>query len=184
MIDLTLFGMSGALRAASTNRLLLHEAARRFAPTSFIEGDLRLPLFDGDLEVDGPPIEVQKLAQQISSADAIIVVTPEYNKGISGVLKNALDWISRADGKPFAGKPTAIMSATAGRSGGERSQEMLRWCLTPFQPRLLPGPEVMVAQTSSQWDGQGRLMNVRNAAALDILMSNLRTEAQRLKVAG
>lgn len=182
MTELTLFGMSGALRAASTNRLLLHEAARRFGPATFIEGDLRLPLFDGDLEVDGLPNAVQKLAQQVSSADAIIVVTPEYNKGISGVLKNALDWISRADGKPLAGKPTAIMSAAAGRSGGERSQEMLRWCLTPFQPRLLPGPEVMVAQTGSQWDGQGRLTNERNAAGLDALMSKLRTDAEHLKL--
>lgn len=181
MSDVTLFGMSGSLRAASTNRLLLREAARRFGPAHFVEGDLNLPLYDGDVEAQGMPAAVQTLADQIAAADAVIVVTPEYNKGLSGVLKNALDWISRVDGNPWEGKPVALMSATAGRAGGERAQEMLRWCMSPFKPRLIAGGEVLVGQTRSQWDEDGRLTNDRNAAAVDRLMARLRAEAALIR---
>ena len=175
MAELKLLGVCGSLRKASTNRLLMYEAARRFGPADFIEGDLRFPLYDGDLEDSaGIPEEVQKLADQIASADAVIVATPEYNKGMSGVLKNALDWISRTKGTPWSNKPVALMSAAAGRAGGERTQNMARLCLTPFRPMLLTGPEVLVAATSKQWDQEGRLLNEINAKALEDLMHALR----------
>lgn len=173
-----LVGLCGSLRARSTNRFLMNEAARRFAPQQFDEADLRLPLFDEDLQDrDGLPTAVEKLVAQISAADAVIVATPEYNKGLSGVLKNALDWISRAPGKPWLDKPVALMSATAGRSGGERTQTMTRACLVPFRPRLLEGPEVLVAQTASQWGDDDQLTNTRNAETLQELMDALRIEA-------
>lgn len=179
MSDLKLVGLCGSLRHASTNRLLMKEAARRFGEAEFVEGDLRLPLYDGDLESGtGIPDEVQSLSDLIASADAVIVATPEYNKGISGVLKNALDWVSRTDGNPWLDKPVAIMSAAAGRAGGERSQNMARLCLTPFRPLLVPGPEVLVGATASQWDDEGRLINERNAKALDDLMRILRRFAE------
>lgn len=178
MAELKLVGLCGSLRKASTNRLLMLEAVRRFGDAEFVEGDLRLPLYDGDLEADsGIPAEVQALADQIASADAVIVATPEYNKGISGVLKNALDWVSRTKGAPWANKPVALMSAAAGRAGGERTQNMARLCLTPFRPLLITGPEVMVAATAQQWDDQGRLINELNAKALDELMQVLRRHA-------
>ena len=126
MSDPTLLGICGTLRAASTNRLLMHEAARRFGPARFVVGDLRLPLYDGDIETgQGIPEAVQVLADQIAQADAVIVVTPEYNKGISGVLKNALDWVSRTRGSPWRDKPVALMSAAAGRAGGERAGDLI-----------------------------------------------------------
>lgn len=178
MADLKLVGLCGSLRQASTNRLLMLEAVRRFGEAEFTEGNLRLPLYDGDLENDtGIPEEVQTLSDQIAAADAVIVATPEYNKGISGVLKNALDWISRTKGAPWADTPVAVMSATAGRAGGERTQNMARLCLTPFRPVLLTGPEVLVGATSQQWDEDGRLINEINAKALDDLMQNLRRHA-------
>lgn len=178
MADLKLVGLCGSLRKASTNRLLMLEAVRRFGDAEFVEGDLRLPLYDGDREADsGIPAEVQALADQIAAADAVIVASPEYNKGISGVLKNALDWVSRTKGAPWANKPVALMSAAAGRAGGERTQNMARLCLTPFRPLLITGPEVMVAATSQQWDDQGRLINELNAKALDELMQVLRRHA-------
>lgn len=182
MDKLNLLGLCGSLRAASTNRLLMREAARRFGDAHFVEGDLRFPLYDGDLEEQfGIPEVVQTLASQIAAADAVIVATPEYNKGISGVLKNALDWVSRTKGAPWVDKPVALMSAAAGRAGGERTQNMARLCLSPFRPLLLTGPEVMVAATSQQWDDQGQLINELNAKALDDLMRALRrhAEAQR-----
>jgi chromate reductase len=179
MNKLNLLGLCGSLRAASTNRLLMLEAARRFGEADFVEGDLRLPLYDGDLEdADGIPEAVQTLADQIAAADAVIVATPEYNKGVSGVLKNALDWVSRTKGAPWADTPVAIMSAAAGRAGGERAQNMARLCLSPFRPLLLTGPEVMVAATAQQWDDQGQLINELNVKVLDDLMAGLRRHAE------
>lgn len=97
------------------------EAKAAFDPATFVEADLRFPLYDGDLEArDGIPTAVQTLSDQIAQADAVVIASPEYNKSISGVLKNALDWVSRTDGNPWRDKPLAIVSATAGRAGGER----------------------------------------------------------------
>jgi chromate reductase len=178
MADLALLGLCGSLRKASTNRLLMYEAARCFGQARFDEGDIRLPLYDGDLEDTGIPEAVTRLADQIAHADAVVVATPEYNKGISGALKNALDWVSRVPGQPWQGKPVAIVSAAAGRAGGERSQTMTLSCLIPFRPRLVTGPEVLVGQTGAQWDDKGRLINERNADALQELMDALKAEAE------
>lgn len=172
----TLLGISGSLRKASTNTLLMREAARLFGPDQFVEGDIRLPLYDGDLEeAEGIPTPVQALADQIKAADAVIISTPEYNKSISGSLKNALDWVSRTKDAPWRDKPVAIMSAAAGRAGGERTQFALRLCLMPFRPRLLQGPEVLVAASGSQFDDQGQLTNERYAQTLTDLMVELRS---------
>ena len=180
MSDLTLTGLCGALRAGSTNRVLMRYAAERFGPVRFTEGDLRLPLYDGDLETaEGIPATVERLAAEIREADAIIIACPEYNKGVSGVMKNALDWLSRVKPAVWAGKPVAIMSATAGRAGGERSQFALRLCLNPFRPVVLPGPEVLVANSSEAFDADGRPRDAATVKLVDELMDGLRTEALR-----
>lgn len=172
-----LLGISGSLRKDSYNRKLVREAARAFGPDTFVEADLRLPLYDGDLEeAEGIPPEVQRLVDEIRAADAVVISTPEYNKSISGVLKNALDWVSRTKPVPWRDKPVAIMSATAGRAGGERTQFALRLCLVAFRPHLLQGPEVLVGQNAQQFDGD-RLVNEMNAAALSELMAELRAAA-------
>jgi len=175
----TLLGLCGALRAASTNRLLMLEAARAFGECTFIDANLRLPLYDGDLEAQGLPPEVQTLADQIAAADAVVIATPEYNKNLSGVLKNALDWVSRTKGAPWRDKPVAILSAAAGRAGGERSQFSLRHCLTPFRPRLLPGPEVFIANSGEAFDTSGHLKDDRAQKGLTDLMQLLRSEVVR-----
>lgn len=172
-----LLGLCGSLRAPSFNRKLMVEAGRIWGGLEV--ADLRLPLYDGDAEVaEGIPEGVARLASQIAAAPAVIVVTPEYNKAPSGVLKNALDWVSRVEGNPWAGKPVAIMSATGGRSGGERTQSVLRLMLQPFGPDLLQGPEVLVGQAQAQFDADGRLINERNLAALKALMAALRKRAE------
>lgn len=176
---LTLLGIPGALRAASTNRLLLTEARQTFGDAHYTEANLRLPLYDGDLEADGIPASVQSLADQIAAADAIIIATPEYNKAPPGVLKNALDWVSRTKGGPWANKPVAIISAAAGRAGGERSQYALRLMLTPFRPHLLPGPEVLIADSANAFTAEGRLKDERSQKTLADLMALLRAEATR-----
>lgn len=176
----SLLGISGSLRAGSYNTRLVHEAARLFDPADFTLADLRLPLYDGDLEdAHGIPQEVQRLADQITAADAVVISTPEYNKSISGVLKNALDWVSRTKGAPWRDKPVAIVSATGGRAGGERTQFALRLCLTPFRPRLLTGPEVLVGQCVDQFDDAGRLTNDRYENNLSELMQALKDEITR-----
>ena len=173
----TLLGISGALRTGSRNTALINEAARIFAPDEFIIADLRLPLYDGDLEdSDGIPKAVHTLHAQIKAADAVVISTPEYNKNLSGVLKNALDWLSRVRPQPWTGKPVAIVSAADGRAGGERAQYSLRHCMTPFNPRILQGPEIMIAAAGKAFDDDGRLVNEFSTKSLTKLMDALRAE--------
>lgn len=175
---LSVLTLSGALRAASTNRALLAEAVRLFGTAAHNAANLRLPLYDGDLEAIGIPTEVQDLADQIGKADAVIIATPEYNKALSGVLKNALDWVSRTKGDPWRDKPVAILSAADGRAGGDRAQFSLRHCLVAFRPHLLAGPEVMVAHSRQAFDEHGRLKDAATLKGLQELMDALRAEAQ------
>lgn len=173
-----LLGICGSLRASSVNRKLMLEAQRVFDPAVFTDANLRLPLYDGDIETgDGIPADVQLLSDQIAAADAVLVVGPEYNKALSGVLKNALDWVSRTSGSPWRGKPVAILSATAGRSGGERAQTSMRQCMQPFRAQVLPGPEVLVGDAAKEFDDAGRLTNERYLKALTELMADLRVLA-------
>lgn len=176
----SLIGISGSLRAEATNRKLIREAARLFDPETYVEADLQLPLYDGDAEdADGVPAKVQTLADQIASADAVVISTPEYNKGPSGVLKNALDWISRTDSNPWANKPVAVMSAAAGRAGGERAQMVLRGFMVPFRPRIQQGPELHLAASGTEFDDNGQLKSDLYLKTLQQLMDGLRAEIGR-----
>ncbi|QFT57918.1 NADPH azoreductase [Sulfitobacter sp. THAF37] len=175
MNKLRLLGISGSLRADATNTRLLREAARLFGEADYEEADIRFPLYDADEEAEhGVPEMVIKVARQIDAADAVILSTPEYNKGPSGVIKNALDWISRAEFKPWQGKPVAVMSATAGRAGGERAQMILRGFMVPFRPRILQGPEIHLAGSRKQFDETGQLQGEIYVKELTELMKALR----------
>ena len=170
-----LLGISGALRADSTNTKLVHEAKRLLQPDAFTFADLRLPLYDGDLEAEGIPPEVARLADQVKAADANVISTPEYNKAPPGVLKNALDWLSRVPRPwPTVGKPVAIMSAAAGKAGGERSQYILILMLVAFQTKMIVTPEVSIPSSKGQFDADGRLTNERALKALEGQMAALR----------
>lgn len=115
---MSILTISGSLRGDSVNRKLLAEAATLYGG-EVVEADLNLPLYNGDLEAaEGLPAKVKTLADQVLNAEAILISTPEYNKAPSGVLKNALDWLSRDSRKVLSGKPVAVMSAAAGRTGG------------------------------------------------------------------
>ncbi|MGY6548665.1 MAG: NADPH-dependent FMN reductase [Roseinatronobacter sp.] len=177
MSELTLLGLCGALRRDSFNRKLMHCARTAFGSAAFTEGNLRLPLFDEDLEAEGTPPEVATLKEQVRAADAVVIACPEYNKAPPGVLKNALDWLSRG-GQPWEGKPVAIVSAAAGRAGGERTQFALRLMMVAFRPRLLQGPEVLIAQPSNVFDEQGQITDPRAQKVLDELMQALRQMAE------
>ncbi|MTH96469.1 NADPH-dependent FMN reductase [Roseibium sp. RKSG952] len=178
MSELRLLGISGSLRKGSYNTKLVKEAARCFGPCAFSLGNLRMPLYDGDLEdAEGMPEAAVALYEEITIADAVVISTPEYNKNLPGVLKNALDWVSRKSPMPFDGKPVAILSA-AGWTGGARAQFSLRHCLTPFNPHILQGPEVLIAGPAKAFDDEGRLANEQSVAFLTQLMVQLRSAAE------
>jgi chromate reductase len=179
MAELTLLGICGSLRRGSYNRMLMREAGRAFGAT-FLEGDIRFPLFDEDLEeAEGIPLAVERLARQIREADAVVLATPEYNQSFSSPMKNAIDWLSRVEGNPWARKPVAIVSAADGRAGGARAQYALRLAVNKFRMRLLTAPEVLVAHCSTEFDADGRLTGERYRQALRELMADLRAEALR-----
>lgn len=170
-----LLGISGSLRKASTNTLLVRNAADIFGADEFTLAGIDLPLYNGDLEeAEGVPASVQKLSDQIAAADAVIISTPEYNKAMSGSLKNALDWVSRTKGGPWNGKPVAIMSAAAGRAGGERAQFSLRLAMMAFRPDILQGPEVLLANSSNEFDENGKLTGEVYIKMLTELMDTLK----------
>lgn len=172
-----LFGISGSLRKGSHNSLLLAEAARLFGEAEYQEADINLPLYNADdEEAHGVPAVVDALAQKIAEADAVLISTTEYNKGPSGALKNALDWISRSQIKPWGNKPVAVMSAAAGRAGGERAQLILRSFMVPFRPRILQGPEIHVAASHEAFDDTGQLIGEIYIKELTELMKALRAE--------
>ena len=177
MADPKLLILSGSLRKGSYNRMLIILAARAFGSAEVTEGDLDLPLYNGDVEeADGVPEKVHTLVQQITDADAVVIGSPEYNKGITGVLKNALDWVSRVPGGAFADKPTVVVSASAGRTGGETSQFMTLHCLSQHQARLIPGPAVCVAGAMNAFDEEGRLLDETAQKLLNTRMQRLRDE--------
>ncbi len=121
---------------------------------------------------------MQRLCRQIEWADAIVVSTAEYNKGPSGVLKNALDWASRPRPAPMVGKPVAVVSAAAGAAGGERAKSAMYLFLVPFKVQLVLHPEVNVGNAERQFDAEGRLTDVAKLRALEHLMAALRTAAR------
>src|SRR6056297_2439588 len=175
MPDPKLLTISGSLRKGAYNRMLLNEAVRAFGSADVTEADLHLPLYDGDLEeAEGVPDAVHTLADQIKAADAVIIASPEYNKGITGALKNALDWISRVEGMPFKGKPTVVMSANMGRTGGETGQFMTINCLIPLQAQIVHGPMLCVAAAQNEFDDTGALTNDHYRKVLSGKMEALR----------
>ena len=118
----------------------------------------------------GIPETVIKIGYILSQSSGIIISTPEYNKGISGALKNCFDWMSRFKPNPFTSKTIAIVSATDGRSGGERCQYMLRMCLTPFDCNILQTPEVLIGHSSKAFNEAGDLTDEKSNELLDKLL--------------
>ena len=156
---LKVLGVSGSLRRDSYNTAALR-AARENAPNDMhIEfADIsKIPLYDQDQRDQSVPAAVTKLVEQVRAADALLFVTPEYNYSMSGVLKNAIDWVSREQPQPFAGKPAAIMSASISLLGGVRAQYDLRRSMVFLDMHCLNKPEVMIASAHERFDAEGRL---------------------------
>jgi chromate reductase, NAD(P)H dehydrogenase (quinone) len=151
----------GSLRKDSYNLKLAKAIAKlgkdRFDATFVQIGDL--PLFSQDLEASVPPA-VTRVKTEIENADAVLLVTPEYNRGIPGVLKNAIDWMSRPYGKnSLAGKPTAICGASPGAIGSACAQHNFKSVLSYLDVLLMGQPEVYVQFKEGLIDAEGNIGN-------------------------
>lgn len=147
-------GIAGSLRAGSYNRLLLESATEALPDADWHIARLRaIPPYDADVEARGLPPAVRQLKDEIEAADALVIATPEYNRSVPGVLKNAIDWASRpAHRSPLVGKPTVLMGATPGRGGAQRALEHLRQILESTD--AIPLPDVVsVARVKERMPG-------------------------------
>ena len=157
--QITVFGVAGSLRQRSYNRAALR-AAIELAPAGMtIETFDLAPIqpYNEDVKQQGFPPPEQELREKIRAADALLIVTPEYNRSIPGVLKNAIDWASRPPDQPFNGKPTAIIGASPGMIGTAVAQYDLRRYLGVLNALVLNTPSVMIAHAAKKFDEQGRL---------------------------
>ena len=156
-------GISGSLRKASYNRMLL-QACAELAPDGMtidvhtIEG---VPLFNEDDEPSGDSEAVARLKAAIARADGLLVVTPEYNGSVPGVLKNAVDWLSRSSGGTtvLKGKPAGIVGTSPGILGTVRAQAHLRAALEHNAAPVMPVPQVFVGGAREKFDAEGRLVD-------------------------
>jgi chromate reductase, NAD(P)H dehydrogenase (quinone) len=158
-----LIGISGSLRKGSYNTALLRAAAT-MAPngTEFVIGQIKgIPLYDGDVEAaDGIPDAVTELKDLIAAADGLLIATPEYNNSMPGVLKNAIDWLSRppADIKRvFGGKPVAVMGASPGGFGTILSQNAWLPVLRTLGTRPWFEGRLMVSRAQQVFDANGEI---------------------------
>ena len=178
---LKVLGFAGSLRQGSYNAALLN-AARELAPAGMTVETFGLhdiPLYNEDVRQAGLPAAVTAFREAIAAADALLIVTPEYNFSVPGVLKNAIDWASRPPEQPFDGKLLAIMSAAGGRLGGARAQYHLRQCFVFLNAHLLNRPEVMIGGASEAFDGDGRLVDEKAREMVVRQLEALRDFAQR-----
>lgn len=148
--------LCGSLRKGSYNRMVMNTLPE-LAPAGMRLTEAPpyrdFPLYDADLqEKSGFPQAVQALADAIRAADGVIIVTPEYNFGIPGALKNAIDWVSRLDNQPFAGKPVALQSAAPGPVGGARVQYDLRRSMVFLDALTLNKPEIFIGFCAQRID--------------------------------
>ena len=168
--------LCGSLRKASYNRGLL-KAAAELAPAGMqveVVGIEGVPLFSEDLEKEGMPEAVAELRLKGKEADGILIGCPEYNYGVAGVLKNAVDWLSRAHGEPrtpFVGRPVAIMGASLSLIGTARAQAQLRQALQACGALTMPSPEVHVIRAQDKFDAEGNLTDQPTRDAVAKLMA-------------
>jgi chromate reductase, NAD(P)H dehydrogenase (quinone) len=172
---ISVLGVSGSLRGASYNTALLRAAAE-VAPEGMaielFEGLGAIPPYDEDVEASGDPAPVGAFKDAIRAADAVLFATPEYNHGIPGLLKNAIDWASRPPRQSALDrKPVAVMGASIGIGGTAQAQLQLRQALVFPGAQTMPEPELLVSRVRDKIDAEGRLTDELTRAALRDLLS-------------
>jgi len=180
---LTILGIAGSLRKGSYNRAALRAAVSLVPDGVAIETfDLAgIPPFNEDDE-QNPPAAVTELKARVRAADAILLVTPEYNYSIPGVLKNAIDWASRPYGdSAWNGKPVAVMGASVGTLGTARAQYHLRQCFVFLNMHPLNAPEVMITAAHERFDADAKLTDDGTRQRIGHLIEALAAWTRRLK---
>jgi chromate reductase, NAD(P)H dehydrogenase (quinone) len=179
---MNVLGLSGSLRKGSYNTMALR-AAQKLAPAGMridIADIAAIPLYNDDVRLAGEPAPVAELKAKVRAADAVLIVTPEYNFSIPGVLKNTLDWLSRPPEPPFAGKPVAIMGASPGPVGTARVQYDLRKVLVFLDAFAVNKPEVFISFAQNKFDAQGELTDEPTAKFITDLLVSLQKLTTRL----
>ena len=183
MPDVSILGIPGSLRRGSFNRMAL-DAARALVPagaTLEIFGLEDIPSFNQDLEKQ-PPARVVELKARVRAADAIFFATPEYNYSMPGVLKNAIDWVSRPYGdNAWQGKPVAVMGASIGMLGSARAQYHLRQSFVFLNMYPVNQPEVMIANASQRFNERGELTDETSRELIRKLLAELVAWTKRLR---
>lgn len=176
--QINVFGVSGSLRKGSFNTMLLR-TAQKLAPEGMsieaYDGLGEIAPYNDDVKNAGFPDNVQALMDRILAADALLIVTPEYNYSIPGVLKNAIDWTSRGNPQPFKNKPILIMGAAMGALGTARAQYDLRRSFIFLEGLVMNRPEVFVGAAHTKFDGDGTL---KDEATADIVKQALEAFAE------
>jgi chromate reductase len=170
-------GVAGSLRRGSLNRALLR-AALELAPEGLhiavFDRLGEIPLYNGDVEAAGDPESVAAFKTAIREADALLIATPEYNYGVPGVLKNAIDWASRPpDSSVLRRKPTALMGASPARTATARAQLALRQSFVFTQTPVLLGPELLVGEAHRKFGTDGTLQDEATRKSVRTLLERL-----------
>jgi chromate reductase, NAD(P)H dehydrogenase (quinone) len=179
-----LLGISGSLRKASTNTAILKALAEAIADKAVLEifplNDI--PLYDQDIDVEPPLLAVAAFREAIAKADGVVISSPEYNYGMSGVLKNALDWASRPYNKSrLTGKPVLTITASAASTGGVRAQGQLNETLTAIAALVVLRPQSVIGSVFQKMtDGKftdETSLKFLSAAIDDLLRDIIKTQA-------
>ena len=183
--EITVAAMVGSLRGGSYNQAL-YRAALELAPSTMRLQALSigdLPHYSPDVDQPGElPVAAERFRADLRSADALLIVTPEYNHSLSGVLKNALDWASRPyDDAPVHDKPAAIMGASGSATGAARAQLHLRSISGALRLLMLPSPNVMVSNAAEKFDAAGNLTDQATRDQVAKLLSALEAWTRRLR---
>jgi chromate reductase len=167
--------VAGSLRAGSFNKAALREAVKLAPKDMEIEVfDIAdFPLYNEDVRQKGFPPSVERFREKIRAADALLFVTPEYNFSVPGMLKNALDWVSRPPDMPLIGKPATVMGASPGLMGTVRAQLHLRQILSGLNMPLLNRPEVLIREARSKFDAAGLLTDEDTRKRIRTLLERL-----------
>lgn len=179
--NIRIVGISGSVRKESFNTALLREAANVSPNVQFTIADIsQIPFFNEDLtEIPEP---VTALKELIVPADAVVIATPEYNGMISGVLKNALEWLSRSTiGHPLSEKPVGIIGASTTAFGTSAAQVQLRQLAFALNMHVLNRPVVRVANAAQKFDGDGNLTDEQTKETLSQFMTSLVEWTMKLK---
>jgi chromate reductase len=183
--QITILGIAGSLRRDSYNKGALR-AAQGLCPEGAkleVYDIAGLPLFNQDEEKNPTP-KVAEFKQKIRAADAILLVTPEYNYGVPGVMKNALDVASRPYGdNAWSGKPVALMSAALGVAGGVRAQYQVRQCFVFLNMDAVVQPEVAIGNATQRFDDKGNLTDETSKKMIRQLLENLVAKARLARAA-